>query len=411
MLQLRCLFWISEIVVVLLVIIPIARFLLYQWSLRELEFVNRFSQGSLDVYLARFYARTEATKELSDIQLFGWSYRRLVGRHLYYTPTAMLMVIVALLGGLVIMTAIRAGYENYVDFYAKNAAVVTSLSHLSLGDLDKVVFPFPDIVLSAQALAAISGAYLYVVGVVIQGFRNKTLTSSDILWCSFRMVIAVPMAVSLSGLANSSLGPFIAFALGAFPIEALSRLLRRLMTKTLGEADEQNSDQLVHLAGASPQISAVLAGEGIGAIQQLASIDPVALSVRTGLPFDFILDLVAQAQAWRYLGPATEALGKLGLGSAMSIRRLVDRLARKPPDEEAKAVLTASAKLLQLDETVVKTMFNELAADPYTGFLVGVAAAPGRSSCASSTLAVDTDAGVAEPTVLRMSSGHNLREA
>jgi hypothetical protein len=50
MLQLRCLFWISEIIVVMLVIIPIARFLLDQWSLRELEFVNRFRQGSLDVY-------------------------------------------------------------------------------------------------------------------------------------------------------------------------------------------------------------------------------------------------------------------------------------------------------------------------------------------------------------------------
>jgi hypothetical protein len=252
MLRLRCLFWIGEIIVVMLVIIPIARFLLYQWSLRELEFVNRFSQGSLDVYLARFYARTEATKALSDIQLFEWSYRRLVGRHLYYIPTAMLTVIVALLGGLVIMTAIRAGYENYVDFYAKNTAVAQSFSHLSLGALDDVVFPFPDIVLSAQALAAIAGAYLYVVGVVIQGFRTKTLTSSDILWCCFRMVIAVPMAVSLSGLANSSLGPFIAFALGAFPIEAISRLLRRLMTKTLGEADEPNSDQAGALGGGKP---------------------------------------------------------------------------------------------------------------------------------------------------------------
>jgi hypothetical protein len=313
----------------------------------------------------------------------------------------MLTVILALLGGLVIMTAIRAGYENYVDFYAKNAAVTKSLSHLSLGDLDDVVFPFPDIVLSAQALAAIAGAYLYVVGVVIQGFRTKTLTSSDILWCCFRMVIAVPMAISLSGLANSSLGPFIAFALGAFPIEAISRLLRRLMTKTLGEADEQNSDQLVHLAGASPQISAVLAGEGIGAIQQLASVDPVALSVRTGLPFDFILDLVAQAQAWRYLGPATGALAKLGLGSALSIRRLVDRLAQKPPDEEAKAVLTASANLLQLDEAVVKAMFNELAADPYTGFLLSIASALSSLSCASSSLAVDTDPGITEAAVFK----------
>jgi hypothetical protein len=373
MLQLRFLFWISEVVVVLLVVIPIARFLLYQWGLRELEFTNRFSQGSLDVYLARFYTRTEATRALTDTELFDWSYKRLVGRHLYYTPTAMLTFIVALLGGLVIMTAIRAGYENYADFYAQNAAVMKSFSHLSLDDLDNVTFPFPDVVLSAQALAAISGAYLYVVGVLIQGFRTKTLTSSDILWCCFRMVIAVPMAVSLSGLANSSLGPFIAFALGAFPTEAISRLLRRLMAKTLGEADEQNSDQLVHLAGASPQISAVLAGEGIGSIQQLASVDPVALSVRTGLPFDFILDLVAQAQAWRYLGPATEALGKLGLGSAMSIRRLADRLVQKPADEEAEGVLTASAKLLQLDEMVVKSMFNELAADPYTGFLLSVA--------------------------------------
>jgi hypothetical protein len=283
----------------------------------------------------------------------------------------MLTVIVGLLGGLVIMTAIRAGYENYVEFYAKNTAMV--ISHLSPGDLDTVTFPFPDIVLSVQALAAISGAYLYVIGVVIQGFRSKALTSSDILWCCFRMVIAVPMAVSLSGLANSSLGPFIAFALGAFPIEAISRLLRRLTSKTLGEAEEQNSDQLVHLAGASPQISAVLAGEGIGSIQQLASVDPVALSVRTGLPFDFILDLVSQAQAWRYLGPATEALGKLSLGNAMSIGRLVDRLGQKPVDDEAKGVLTAAAKLLQLDELVTKSMFNDVAADPYTRFLLSVA--------------------------------------
>lgn len=308
------------------------------------------------------------------------------------------------------MTAIRAGYENYVDFYSKNAAVTKSLSHLSLGDVDDVVFPFPDIMLSAQALAAIAGAYLYVVGVVIQGFRTRTLTSSDILSCCFRMVIAVPMAVSLSGLANSSLSPFIAFALGAFPIEAISRLLRRLMTKTLGEADEQDSDQLVHLAGASPQISAVLAGEGIGAIQQLAAVDPVTLSVRTELPFDFILDLVAQAQTWRYLGSATEALGKLGLGSAMSIRRLVDRLARTPADKGANAVLAASAKLLQLDELVVKTMFNETAADPYTGFLLSVASAPSWSGNAPRSLAAGTNAGIAPTAVLKENSEHILWE-
>jgi hypothetical protein len=71
----------------------------------------------------------------------------------------------------------------------------------------------------------------------------------------------------------------------------------------------------------------------------------------------------------------------------LSICRLADRLAQKPPDEEAKVVLMASASLLQLDETVVKTMFKELAGDTYTGFLLSVASAPSSSSCASSSLA------------------------
>jgi hypothetical protein len=378
LLLLRVLFWISEIVVVALVIIPIFRFLLYQWGARKQEFDNRFTEKTLSEYLARFYSRSDETAKLSNTDQFNDLYRRMAGRHLYYVPSGMLLIIATVLSGLVIMTAIRAGYETYIVFYQSwltdpsDATVLQGLSHLPLAVLDVIAFPFPNIVLSPQSLAAIAGAYLFVVGVVIQGFRAKTLTSSDVLWCCFRMVIAVPMAISIGQLANSSLGAFIAFALGAFPMETITRLLRRVTAKTLNDSDDVNSDQLVRLAGVTPEISAVLAGEGIGAIQQLASIDPVALAIRTALPFDYILDLVSQAQAWRFIGPSTEPLAKLGLGNALSIRRLVDRLSN-PADTEAKTVLAAAAAALQLDTAVLNSMFNELAADPYTGFLLDIA--------------------------------------
>ena len=378
MLLLRMLFWVSEIIVVSLVIMPIIRFLIYQWGARKLEFENRFTEETLEEYLGRFYSRSEATRKLSNIAQFNHLYERMAGRHLYTSPAIMLTAIVALLAGLVIETAVRSGYENYIRFYQSslgdggNAELLRGLVHFSVAELDNIMLPFPAIVLTPQSMAAVSGAYLYVFGVVLQGFRAKTLTSSDILWCCFRMVIAIPMAISLGLLANDVLGPFIAFALGAFPMEAITRLLRRLLAKTLKEAEDENSDQLVRLAGVTPEVAAVLAGEGVGAIQQLACVDPVALAVRTGLPFDHILDLVSQSQAWRYLGSSTADLAPLGLGNALSIKLLVGRLA-VPEDADTKTVLASAAEALKLDQAVLRNMFDEVAADPYTGFLLDIA--------------------------------------
>ena len=90
------------------------------------------------------------------------------------------------------------------------------------------------------------------------------------------------------------------------------------------------------------------------------------------LAFDFILDLVSQAQAWRYLGQSAATLVKLGLGNALSIKRLVQRLAN-PDDMDAQQVLAAAAKVLELDKPVLQTMFNDVAGDPYTGFLLDIA--------------------------------------
>ena len=92
------------------------------------------------------------------------------------------------------------------------------------------------------------------------------------------------------------MGGFIAFALGAFPTEEMLRILRRLLSKYLNITENETSDQLVQLSGVTPEVAAVLAGEGIHAIQQLACMDPVALAVRSGLSFDYLLNLVYRFQ-------------------------------------------------------------------------------------------------------------------
>jgi hypothetical protein len=357
---LPALFWLSLTIVVAIVFIPIARFLLYQWSFRRDEFLNLFRDKTLDAYLSRFYRNTAAVTGEDEIARFETIFNRVMGRHLYYVPTILLAITLAVLGGLVIATAIRSGYEQYLLFYQSwlategDAAKSITLTHQALARLNAAVFPFREIALSLQALAAISGAYLYVVGVVIEGYRARTLLSSDLLWRSFRLVIAVPLGLSVGALANSAIGAFVGFALGAFPIKTVNRRLRGLLSKSLNVTGEEQADQLVRLVGVTPAVSAMLAGESISAAQQLASTDPVALAIRSGLQADYVLNLTAQSQAWCYLGEAMSKLAPLGLGDSRSIASLSKRLDNDPPDGEAGHVLTSAAKAAGLDEDVLR---------------------------------------------------------
>ena len=165
------------------------------------------------------------------------------------------------------------------------------------------------------------------------------------------------------------MGGFIAFALGAFPTEEMLRILRRLLSKYLNITENETSDQLVQLSGVTPEVAAVLAGEGIHAIQQLACMDPVALAVRSGLSFDYLLNLVAQSEAWCFIGSPIGKLTALGLGDARQIAKLSKRLDRLPPDAEAHQVLKAASIAMGLDIHVLRSLFREITEDNYTRFL------------------------------------------
>jgi hypothetical protein len=155
-------------------------------------------------------------------------------------------------------------------------------------------------------------------------------------------------------------------------------MLRRLANKRLqldGTAEE-TSDDIVKLQGINKDIAERLADEDIQTVTQVAYCDPVQLTMRSNLSFDFVSDCMNQALAWMYLEKRLEDVRPLGLRGAQEIMCLINDLDNESTEPEAKrahdlavAAIPVIAKALSQDPATAQFMLRQIAADPYTLFL------------------------------------------
>ena len=236
------------------------------------------------------------------------------------------------------------------------------------------LFDLPD-----AAMAAIAGAYLWVVDDFISRARRLDFTPADVMWGVLRLTIAVPMGYAFAVIAAKSVGPFVAFALGAFPLGALTSMLRRLTNKSLGidaSTDEAN-DAIIKLQGVNQAIVERLSHEDITTITQLAYCDPVRLVMRSNLSFNFVLDCMNQALAWMYLQASLETIRPFGMRGATEIRMLMqdfDRTAPMTPEQQAAhdqavAAFPLIATAVKQDPATLQVAFRQIAGDRFTDFL------------------------------------------
>jgi len=380
---------------VLVALLPLVFFLVFGWQAREAEFIDKVrDQTQMHIYFEKFWSEGQKKygKKYSDAcDLFRERYRHLVSLYYYIAPTLLFILVVAVLTGLVVSTAIRTGYDHYIGYYASEAKTEAeaakagvignpitgdSLKRTALADLDRDFAPLPPIYLSLSALSAVAGAYLFMVAQLIQQCRARTLVYSDLFGASLRLLVAVPLGLSLSTLASDALGPFISFGLGAFPIVELRTLIRRLTTTSLKAGDPRaDDDQTVGMVGVTQSVSDTLADENITCAQQLADIDPVVLAVRTGLSFEYVLFLAAQSLVWCFLGKTASELGPLGLADARAIWYLI----QKSEDDQKQvldaldahfAAIATTQAPKSIDAVLLREAFEKIAIDPYTIFLV-----------------------------------------
>jgi hypothetical protein len=225
--------------------------------------------------------------------------------------------------------------------------------------------------LDLVSIAAIFGAFTWVASDVIVRNHQWTLHPSDLAWYALRLIIAIPLGQALAltvGGANvtattptlpTSAGAFVAFVASMFSLDAITNALGTAATRfgvQMASSNEERDDLILKLAGVDEAKAKALGVEGVSTIAQLVTVDPIRISIRTGLPFEYILNLIDAALLWVFVGDKLKLLRPLGLRGASDVLALDD--AWRAADASA-AALTA---LRQSDTAVGRARQNEAAA-------------------------------------------------
>jgi hypothetical protein len=359
-----------------LVAYPLAIHLIYGWRRKADDIILSMSDKSSQLYFKTFQ-KVDVKRDHSKDK-FREFYHQWYGRRLLVFP--------------IFATIIVSGLSAYMLGETGELA----LRRFSGEDVvSKDYFALPLV-----ATAAVVGAYAFVAWGIISGVARRNLAPADILGAAIRLTIAIPLGYSFSSLLKEDVGPFIAFAVGAFPLQTVQTIMQRLANKQLGLEMGAHSaaDQVTRLSGIDPPTADRIEDADITTITQLAYCDPVQLSMRTYLPFAYVSDIVAQALAWIYLEERLDKLRCIGLRGAVEFRDLLEEMknANKPltldvqgntsngssgatvldmrnidtlGGQSAVALIPKAAKAADMSDAEFLRVALEIACDPYTEFL------------------------------------------
>jgi hypothetical protein len=326
-------------------VFPVVRYVVVGWAAKRKDIMDGISPDARACYFEMFSraegrtAPSEASKEFERL------YVEWYGRRFFGVP-----------GVLLFFTAL----------FAVSAVVFTGLDRLDYHG--NPIFRVPD-----TAMAALAGAYLWVLNDHISRARRLDFSPADVLWAVLRLVIAVPLGYAFAAIAPGGSALFVAFAIGAFPLSDILSIIRRLADKYLGLglSSSDGTDDIIKLHGINKPIAERLWQEDITSITQIAYCDPVRLAMRSNLTFNFIMDCMNQALAWMYLEDGLNKLRPLSLRGAVEIRNLVEAC-DDPASKDHKSANDALPELAnavnQSPATFYRTL-QEVADDPYTAFL------------------------------------------
>ena len=380
--------WILAAIVSSVIVSPILQFMIVGRHVRRQEIIEYFPPTSIRLYFREFWRGSAKLQALADQaealeskdadnsgrvenerklrEEFDKLYNSQFGPSTYVCPILIIFTLVIL--------------ESFMCL----DSVLSAKTGLILGR-----GMFSGVNLEYTAIAAIAGAYMWVAGDIIFRTRRRDCLPSDIYWHCLRLAIAVPLGYSMATIVNAAIGPFIAFAMGAFPIDAITRMLRRLANRALNlEDDKEEATELVNLTGVDGRIAAAMAAEGITTIQQLTCMDPILLSMRSNLPFGLIMECINEGLAWRYFKEKPPKLRTAGLRGAYEMIVFVDELLFEPDStapaddkkqaerlrnqENAKALLKIMADAAGCDPLELQNGLTYVAGESYAQFMYRV---------------------------------------
>ena len=335
--------WIVAIVAWIIMITPSLAYLLTGWISSRDRLLNFLAGDALRAYYDLFdpvhHFKTNHGYETHFRRRFNKRY----GRRNYVVPIALL--------------AVTAGLGLW-------AVAETTRTWMGAG---RGAVNLPPI-----AVSAILGAYLWVVWDQLTRLRNRDFTIHDIYGCSFRLMIAVPMGVSLAVVFRDTAGPPLAFFLGAFPTQTLFKIIRRNVGQKFGvDTGERGPTELIKLQGTSLETVERFQEEGITTNSQLAWTEPVDLAIRTNFNLDYVIDCQSQALLWTYFEDQTRKLFPFMIRGAMEVAEMMGKPRDGGPKVEIAPAetLAAAAAAIGMPRDVFAESLLEVARDPYNQIL------------------------------------------
>jgi hypothetical protein len=190
--------------------------------------------------------------------------------------------------------------------------------------------------LDLVSVAAIFGAFTWIASDAITRNHQWTFHPTDLSWYTLRLIFAVPLgqaiAITWSGNGNTGTGPstgaFLAFVISMFSLERITAILGSAAAKFGGASTStqaERDDVILTLPGVDEEKARALTLEGISTILQLKSIDPIRTSIRTGLPFEYIVSLIDAAILWNFVGNDLPNMRPFGFPGASYVLNFLDK--------------------------------------------------------------------------------------
>ena len=340
--------WFLALIAFGIIAAPILTFLKQGWRSRRDDIIGSFNDEAIQSYFEQFHPQLfKDNPNAGNIELRAY-YDDQYGRWRYIAPSILLFSLLAVLIAWSTLTVLK--WQDVFTGYT--------------GAL-------PDI-----AVFGIAGAYMYILSSLIGHWWSSDLTSSDIYWSCFRLIIAVPMSYAVTSTLKPELATATSFLLGVFPTDTLLTIARRFGSKNLGleNLPSGGDSELLKLQGIDINCAERLAAEGISTILQLAYADPIKLTIRTNLGFSYIVDIISQALLWLYMEADSVNLRESGIRGSFEVAGLLGDLDSKDAERETKAKQTMQSLVdkYKLSSPGFENVLRQVAADPYSQFLLRV---------------------------------------
>jgi hypothetical protein len=354
---------ISTAMVASLPLIPVGQFLCFGWGARKQQIVTRLSDRSIAYYRETFYPKSTFTNSAE----FSSEYNRRYGRRLFWFPALLFSVAIVFLTYLSVSWVFSHDWSNATEGVGK------------------------------IAIFSLAGAYIWVTYDLILRARQNDIGPADVNRATLRLLLSLPFGFSISAFSGVAAGSAVnlstgvlAFFVGAFPTDTVLKFMRRTAAVPLkldGDSSGENVRQLTHIDGISVPIAERFIDEGVNTCLQLAYTDPVALTIKSGMDFSFILDCCGQALVRVYFNEdQMTVVRKFGLRTGVEIKTLNDALVsydtalddaaeagepaplRDSTEAAAQKQLESFATGLALDTASTRFILDQIAEDPYTKF-------------------------------------------